>query len=330
MTKKIQDQVAENRNQTRRLDAQFVNVSTQNDRNLTFTNNYIEVEVQVEVYQRDLGPSLISGHPDPSHGAGRGEAGDQRTAWSQQSVTVSSEVLVRGGRNAVRDALDGSTGAVNQIGVGTGSDDPASGDTALTSETTKNFCWGQKDSGNVTRARSSPFLFAEYGDTVQEFGVFDQDDRLLERSVLSNLLDLTNEKELRVDVTFTFTGDAIGDAVITDDGETALADSIASVGSVVGLKEVNYGTGTTQPSESDTALAAEEIAKDCFRNLDAEQITTQAKLFDNEPNSQPVDLTEIGVTDNNDRLVYRTLIKSFEKNSQFEVNTTIGFIIQSK
>ncbi|AGM11740.1 hypothetical protein HCTV5_134 [Halovirus HCTV-5] len=330
MTGKIQDQVAENRNQTRRLDAQFVNVSTQNDRNLTFTNNYIEVEVQVEIYTRDLSTSLISGHPNAKHGSGRGESGDLRTDWTQESVTVSSEVLVRGGRNAIRDALDGQTGAVNQIGVGTGSDDAASGDTALTSETTKNFCWGQKDTFNVTRARSSPFLFAEYGDTVQEFGVFDEAARLLTRSVLDSSLNPTSEKELRVDVTFTFTGDGIGNSVITDDGEEALADSIASVGTATGLKEINYGTGTTTPSTSDTALAAEEIAKDCLRQLDAEQITTQAKLFDSEPATQPVDLTEIGVTDNNGRLVWRTLIKAFEKNSQFEVNTTIGFIIQSK
>lgn len=329
MTDKIQEQVAENRNQTRRLDAQFVNVSTQNDRNLSFTNNYVEVTVNLELYSRDLNNSLISGHPDAKHGSGRGEAGDFRGSWSQESVTVSGQVLVRGGRNAIRDALDGQTGAVNQIGVGTGTDDPASGDTSLTSETSKNFCWGEKDSFNVTRATSSPFLFADYGDKVQEIGVFDSGSRLLSRSTLKNALDLTNEKELRADVTFTFKGDAIGDAVITDDGEEALADSIASVASTVGLKEINYGTGTAQPSSSDTALAAEEIAKDCFRNLDPEQITAQAKLFDSEPGTQPLDITEIGVTDNNSRLIFRVLIKAFEKNSDFEVNTTIGFIIQS-
>jgi len=329
MTRKIQEQVAENRNQTRRLDAQFVNVSTQNERNLTFTNNYIEVEIQVELYSRDLGPSLISGHPDASHGSGRGEAGDQRTGWVQESVTVSSSRLVRGGRNAVRDALDGQAGAVNQIGVGTGTDDVGSSDTSLTSETTKNFCWGQKDSSNVTRARSSPFLFAEYGDTVQEFGVFDKDLRMMSRSVLGNALDLSNEQELRVDVTFTFTGDAIGDAVITDDGRAALADSIASVDTIVGIQEVNYGKGSTQPSETDSALSDEVIAKDCGRVLDSEQITAQSKLFEAEPASQPVDFTELGVTDNNGRLLWRTLISSFEKNENFEVNTTIGFIIQS-
>jgi len=329
MTKKIQDQVAKNRNQTRRLDAQFVNVSMQNERNLTFTNNYIEVQIQVEVYSRDLGPSLISGHPDPSHGAGRGEAGDQRAGWTQESISVSSSQLVRGGRNAVRDALDGQTGAVNQIGVGTGTDNAEPSDDALTTETSKKFCWGQKDSSTVTRARSSPFLFAEYGDVVQEFGVFDQNLRMMTRSTLDNALDLDNEKELRVDVTFTFTGDAIGDAVITDDGEEALADSIASVDTVVGLKEINFGTGSTDPAESDTSLAAEEIAKDCARVLDSEQISARSKLYDTEPNSQPVDLTELGVTDNNGRLLWRTLISSFEKNENFEVNTTIGFIIQS-
>jgi len=329
MTKKIQDQVAKNRNQTRRLDAQFVNVSTQNERNLTFTNNYIEVQIQVELYSRDLGPSLISGHPDASHGAGRGEAGDHRAGWTQESVTISSSQLVRGGRNAVRDALDGQTGAVNQIGVGTGTDNAAPSDDALTTETSKNFCWGQKDSPTVTRACSSPFLFAEYGDVVQEFGVFDQNLRMMTRSTLDNALDLDNEKELRVDVTFTFTGDAIGDAVITDDGEEALADSIASVGTVVGLKEINFGTGSTDPTEADTSLAAEEIAKDCARVLDSEQITAQSKLYEQEPNSQPVELTELGVTDNNGRLLWRTLISSFEKNENFEVNTTIGFIIQS-
>lgn len=329
MTKRIQDQVAKNRNQTRRLDAQFVNVSTQNERNLTFTNNYVEVSVAVELYSRDLGSSLISGHPNAEHGSGAGESGDHRTGWTQESVTVSSTLLVRGGRNAVRDALNGQPGAVNQIGVGTGSDSVGASDDVLTSETTKKFCWGQKDSAKVTRARSSPFLFAEYGDTVQEFGVFDEGLRMMTRSVLDRALDLSSEKELRVDVKFTFSADAIGDAVITDTGEEALADSIASVDVVSGLSEINYGEGTTQPSKSDTSLASEVIAKDCARQLDSEQITAQSKLFEAEPNTQPVNLTELGVTDNNGRLLWRTLISEFEKNENFEVSTTIGFIIQS-
>jgi hypothetical protein len=218
---------------------------------------------------------------------------------------------------------------VNQIGVGTGTGNAAPGYEVLTSETSKNFCWGQKDSPSVTRARSSPFLFAEYGDVVQEFGVFDQNLRMMTRSTIDSALDLDNEKELRVDVTFSFNGDAIGDAVITDDGEEALADSIASVDTIVGLQEINFGTGSTDPTESDTSLAAEEIAKDCARALDSEQITAQTKLYDAEPSTQPVNLTELGVTDNNGRLIWRTLISSFEKNDNFEVNTTIGFIIQS-
>jgi hypothetical protein len=330
MTKKIQEQVAENRNQTRRLDAQFVNVSIQNERNLTFTNNYIEVQVQVEVYSRDLGPSLISGHPDSSHGSGRGEAGDQRAGWTQESVSVSSSLLVRGGRNAVRDALDGQTGAVNEIGVGTGAGSADPSDDALTSETVKNFCWALKDSPNVTRARSSPFLFAEYGEDVQEFGVFDQGLRMMTRSTLGTALDLDSEKELRVDVTFSFTGDAIGNAVITNDGEEALADSIASADVATGLQEINFGTGTTEPSESDTSLVAEEISKNCARLLDDEQIITQSKLYDSEPATQPVEIAELGVTDNNGRLVWRITISPFKKRGNFEVNTTIGFIIQSK
>jgi hypothetical protein len=328
MTKKIQEQVAENRNQTRRLDAQFIDVSTQNERNLSFTNNFIEVGVEIEIYSRDLGSSLISGHPGASHGSGRGESGDRRASWTQESVT-SSSLLVRGGRRGISNALGGGSGAVSTVGVGTGSDQPNPSDDALTSETNRKIGSGIT-TGNNVRLQSNPFLFSEYGDFVTEVGSFNQIPRLITRSVLDNPLNLTQEKELRVDLSFTISGDAIGDSVITDVGETALAESLVSGSVGVGIQEINYGTGTTQPADSDTALEAEVISKGVQPIVDSDTATFRSKLFENEPPTQPLDITEIGVSDNNGRLVWRTTINPFEKTDSFEVSTSVGFIVQTK
>jgi len=327
---KITEQVAANRESTRRLDGRFVDLPETANRNLSFARNTIEVDVTVEVYKRSLNDSLISGHPDPSHGSGRGVAGDVRGDWTAVSTTTQSALFVRSGRNAVRDALNGQEGAVREIAVGTGSTDAAVGDSALQTETGSTLAWGVKDGGTVTRARSG-FLFAEDGlastDAV-EYGLFDETGRLLAR-VTTDAVDVTEEEEIRVDISLDVTGNGTGNAVITTDGETVIADALRAVGVTVGLNELAFGTGTTAASKSDSALVNEEYSQLVLRNLSNESIEVEGVTDSSEPSTQPVDLTEVGVFDNSStpRLIWRTTMDPFEKTDAFGFRTTVGFRI---
>ena len=329
-TRAVQEQVAENRNETRKIDSFFMLVSTQNDRTISLTRNFIEVEIETEVYERDLGGGLISGHPNgDEHGSGHGVSGDTRQQWEVQSVTIDSEQLVRGGRNSIRDALAGEEGAVSFVVVGSDGTSVSSGDESLVSEEGQVFASGLRDDDNETRARSMPFLFAEYGEEYQEFGVVDQGERLMSRSVLDAVRESSREKELRVDTTFSIQGTGVGDSVITNEGRASVADAIQLPGTTVGFEELAFGNGETDPSVTDTSLDNELFRKGVVRDVESEQVIARTKVYENEPSVQPVDFEELGVYDNNDRLLYRALIRSFEKTDQFEVLVTVGFNVRS-
>lgn len=330
----IQQQVAENRRNARRLNGRFIDLPETANRNLSFARNSIEVSVEVEVYKRDLGNTLISGHPDPQHGSGRGNGGDNRGSWSKVSTTTQSAVLVREGRNSVRDALDGQAGALREAAVGTDGTEAVTGDTALGVETGRTLAYGVKstEAYNAVRGRSN-FLFAEDGlgstDAV-EWGLVDESGRLIARTTTDGVT-VAETEEVRVDMTLTFEGSGTGESVITDDGEEALAEAMRAVGVTVGLNEIAFGTGTTSPSEGDTGLEAREFGKTCGRELDNEQITAVVNVAEAEPSTQPVDLTEVGVFDNSSpaRLVWRVVMDPLEKTDNFGFRTSAGFRIVS-
>lgn len=327
---KITEQVAKNRESTRRLDGRFVDLPETANRNLSFARNSIEVVVTIDVYKRSLNDSLISGHPNPAQGSGRGVAGDVRGTWTQVSTSTQSALFVRSGRNAVRDALDGQAGAVREGAVGTGSTDAGVGDTTLAAETGSTLAYGVKDSATVTRARSN-YRFAEDGlgstDAV-EFGLKDETGRLLAR-VTTDAVDVAEDEELRVDVSLEVNGTGTGNSVITTDGEAAIADALRAIGDVVGINEIAFGTGTTAASKSDTGLETETYRQLAIRTLQNESIRAETVTDSSQPSGQPVDLTEIGVFDNSStpRLIWRTTMDTLEKTDAFGFRTTVGFRI---
>lgn len=329
MSNRIERQVAENRTGRRRLDGRFIDLPETADRNLSFARNVIEVEASIEVYTRSLNTGLYSGHPDEAHGSGRGESGDLRGEWTLETETEESGLFAREGRNAVRDALTGEEGALAETAVGTDSTDAAVGDTDLGAETGRTAAYGVKDESNVTRGRSQ-YLFDEDGladEDAVEFALVAEDGRLLARLTTDDI-DVDETEEIRVDISLTVTGEGTGNSVITDDGREAVADSIRSRGEVVGLNEIAFGTGDTDPEEDDTELDTEEYRRTCGRAVDNERITVDTKTPSAFPDSQPVDLTEVGVFDNLDRLVWRVVMSSFEKTEDFGFRTTVSYRIR--
>jgi hypothetical protein len=333
MARGIPDQVAENRRDVTRLDGQFVSVPDRVQQNLRFERNTIAVEVTVEVYTRSLGSSLISGHPNGSqHGSGHGVAGDVREDWSLVNTTTDSAEWTREGRNAVRDALDGQpTGAIGGTAVGTGSGTVQPSDSTLTARTGDAFAYGVKDAANEVRARSQ-YLYAEAGDgspDPQEFGLESGDGSLMARATLSSAVTLGRSEELRVDLTATITGSTGTNKTVTSDGEAAIADSIQTQGSTVGLAELAWGTGTPTIDPSTSALASEVFRKDAARSLDLETIEVSAPQFEFEPSGQPYDYTEAAVVDNQGRVVWLVDFTSdpYPKDEQTQFATSVGFRI---
>jgi len=326
---RIQDQVAENRRGVQQIDGRFIFVPDRRDQNLTFGRNSFEMSLEVEVYTRPLNDSLVSGHPDGSqHGSGQGVSGDQRGAWTLQEDAEASTKWTRDGRNAVRDSLAGDTGAITQVAVGTSGSAAAVDDAALGAETGRTDAYGIRstEAFNALRSRAN-FLFAETGESgldPVEFGVFDSTGRLLGR-VTTDAVAVGPSEEVRVDLTTTIQGGGNGSSAITDEGESAVADSLQLEAVTIGLDEMAWGTGTTAPTESDTSLGNEVYRATVSREKSLETITVSAPQFENQPAGQPYDYTEVGVFDNQGNLVWRTTMDPYEKDENTRFTTSVGF-----
>lgn len=325
MGKNADKLIAENRQRIRNTQANFIEVTDRGaSRDLSFSRNLITVSVEVEVYKRSLNSSLISGHPDgSSYGSGHGEAGDVRGGWTLVEDAENSAVWTRDGRNAIRDALDGQAGAIKSGVLGHGSRDAASTDTDLQNRQATVFAFGTKDSRNVTRGNAL-FLFQQHNEAGTEFGLLDDDGRLLCRVTVDDVTP-TKDEEVRAELVLTFEGDGTGNSVVTDEGERSTADAIQLDSVTVGLTEMAWGTGTSSFSKSDTALTSEEIRKDVDRDLELESLRLFSKLYESEPNSQPVDLSEVAVFDNNGNMYWATNFDPQEKDDSAPMTTTVGF-----
>jgi len=324
----IQDQVAENRRGVQQIDGRFVFVPARRDENLSFGRNTIEMSVDVAVYTRGLGDSLVSGHPEAAHGSGRGVAGDRRGAWTLQEDVAVSAAWTRDGRNATRDALAGTGGSIAGVVVGTGSAETSPANTSLATETGDTFAYGIRSgqSYNEVRARAN-FLFAETGRgglDPQEFGLFDSSGRLLCR-LTTGTVTVSSTDEVRVDITVTVRGSGNGTGVITEDGETAIVRALQLAGETVGLDEMAWGTGDTDPAKTETSLENEVYRANVERTTSLETITVSAPQFESQPSGQPYDYSEVGVFDNEGRLVYRTVFDPFEKTDNVRFITSVGF-----
>lgn len=325
MTRNADRYIAENRSDIRSTQANFIEVTDRGaSRDLSFPRNAIEVTVEVEIYTRPLNSSLISGHPNGSvHGSGHGESGDLRGGWTLVEEVENSTVWTKDGRNAIRDALDGQAGAIKSAVLGHGTADASSTDADLRDRQATVFAFGTKDDRNTTRGHGL-FLFHEHNGTATEFGLLDDDGRLLSRTTVDDV-GPTAEEEVRAEILLTFNGSGTGDSVITDEGERTAADSVRLDSVTVGLLEMAWGTGTTAFTKSDTALTSEVVRKNVLRELELESIRTRAKLYKSEPASQPVDLSEVAVFDNNGNMFWATTFDSEEKDDSAPLSTTVGF-----
>jgi len=306
--------VAENRQQIRQVGGRFVEVDSNRDRDLKFGPNIFVVDVDATVYKRSTGSQVIFGHPDPDHGFGRGTFGDDRGDWSEAGANTSYDVVfTKQGRRAVIRALDGQEGVVTRSKAGTGSDDPVTADTSLTDVYSDVPTVNERPSNNDVQTKGVHDAVDWVGDPV-EFGVFDAAGRLLARVVVDGDWSIANDDEVRIDVTLAFEGGGVGNSVITDDGEDAVADAMANKFEVTGPVEFGFGSGDTDFSKSDSSLTAEEFRKPNERNIDRDRMVAKTHVFEREPqNAQPVDISEMAVFDDDGRMIWATTFREFTK-----------------
>lgn len=307
---RIEDAVARNRGSARKLETYEVEAGGDPLQEYNFDGSVVEVGVTAEVYTRPINSTLVFGHPSSAHGFGRGDFGDRRGSWtSQETVSSSSGEFTRLGREAVADALQGALRGVGSAVVGSGTAAPSVSDSSLAAEEGSAPAWATKDANNETRAVGT-FLFSGFGDAVNEMGIEADNDDLIARLTASGV-NPTAEQEARVDVTMTFVGNGVASGVVTDNGETAIADSIESFGSVVGIEAVAIGTGTAQEAESDTSLANELDRKNALHDRRPEQVRAYTKWYGGEVSGTPHSVSEMGLFDNSGRLVFRIVFDPF-------------------
>lgn len=313
MAREIDEYVARNTEKLRNVDTRFTQVDSNRNRDISFGGNLIDVTVEVELYKRSTGDQLVFGHPDASKGFGRGTFGDDRGAWSLLTDAEASEEFTRDGRRAVVEAYDADLGAITEAGVGTDTTVASTTDTALQDETGRSDAFSTHASNVVTSI--GIFASTEVLEEPGEVGVFDGDDRLLARvTVDQSTFDVADTDEVKALIILTFSGDGKGQSVVTDAGEEEFARAIATPGLITAPDEIRFGSGSTDFTESDTALTTQEITKPVFRDLGRDSMTIGTRVGESSMSTLTNDLTEIGVFDDG-RMIWGTTMQAIPSDS---------------
>jgi len=321
MPRQVDRYVAENRQRIRGVDRRFIEVDSNQNRDFSFGPSTVEAVVSIELYKRTTGGQIIPGHSEDAHGFGRGTFGDDRGAWSSVTTTEASVEFTKKGREAVAEALNGEAGAVEEGVAGVDGTTASTGDTALGDERERVGVFATKDDFRTVRT------YATYGAStptgVVEFGLVDGDGRLLCRVTIASQ-SIATDDELKANILVEFVGDGIGNSVVTNDGEEAVADAFKDPKSNVGPTEFGFGSGSTTFSKSDSALTTEEFRKACARELGRDFVIAKTHVYEDESGvTEPVDISEMAVFDNSGRMVWATTMR------QFTNTDSIGFNAES-
>ena len=325
MTRQVDRYVAENRERIRRVSSRFVEVDSAQDRDLSFGPNLIDVDVTgVAAFARSTGTQALFGHADASKGFGRGTFGDDRREWEELSIDDTDVAFTRQGRRAVAAALDGRDGAVTTSKAGTGTDDPATTDDALTGVYSVARVANSKPDPDSVESSGVHDAASWAGDVI-EVGIFDGEDRLLSRVVVDGVGEISPTDDVRLDVTLTFTGSGVGNSVFTDAGDEVVADAMARPLTATGPAEFAFGSGDDEFDRSDTELTDEIFRKGAERDVDRDRIIARTHVFEHEPDTQPVDISEMAVFGTDGRMIWATRLREFTKRDDAGFNAEAEF-----
>ena len=308
MTRRIEDEIVENRRELGRALAADRTPATAQRGGILLSPIPVSVDVQVAVYTRPLGDTLIVGHPDGSaHGWG-GELGDQRGAWTQQASVSGS--LTRDGQQAIADALVDTDVGLDQASVGDG----------------VVHAFGVDAGAGVTRARSG-FRFGESPDPVTDVDIRAADGRVIADAEVSVTAD--QDTEVRLDVTLTVTDDSRTDNEAVANVDT-VAECIRTTDTSLQLDTVALGSHPSQPSTSDTALVSQWFERAAGTDRTGQSAIAATAVLPGEPSnvSYPLTLRELGVFDSAGDLVLRAVVGATDKRERERLRARTGLDIQ--
>jgi hypothetical protein len=309
VTKQAEDEIARNRRETRKLTTYFEEPIPQGTVSLAFSSIAVETVVAIDVESRDVNETLISGHPDASQGSGRGESGDNRGSWStdgSESGTVTSE-----GREVHAEALAVGDVTVDESQLGTGAGSEAVYTSALDDETGTAYAWydvGASDASSLI----SIFTTDGVPLSLTEFGLFDDEGRLVSVANAESAITLDSTTEVRLTTTLSYSGDdAAEDTAVTavdEISEVIVRPEFATV-----IDSIEIGSDDTAPAATDSGALTPLLEKRATRELNADTVTAFMVVFESEPSSQPVDVTEMALISADDVALTRRVFESEEK-----------------
>lgn len=323
MPKDVDKYVAENTQRLRDVDSRFVQVDSDRTRDLSFGSNFINVEVDLTVSTRSTGSQVQFGHPDESKGFDKGTFGEDRGSWSTAQSGATTAEFTKQGREAAAEALAGREGAVEYGQAGGNDAEATTNDTSLYDRLAQGSAFATRSSNTLTAtvAYGALSIIGLPG----EFGLFDRKDRLLCRVTTDkSTLSIADTDDVQSKIRLTFTGSGNGAAVVTTEGENALADALVSPTSSIGPVEFAFGSGTDTFAKSDTTITTEEFRKNIDTETGRDRIFVFTQVTESDMTQTSNALAEVVLFDNNGRMIWATTFRPVLANSPgFTTDVTI-------
>lgn len=323
MARDIEGEVRENRRKVQRLETYYRQPVGDQSTSINTPEVRVTMNVSVTVYTRPLNDTLVGGNPDPTHQPPRGVAGDRRGSWTQTAAS-STSAFVDEGKRALIEALAGTTKGVDAISVGTGASEPYASDTALESETNQVIVWYDLGTADTTRWLAD-FRFNEFGDTINEVGIWTEAYELVAR-ITTGGVDPTASEEVKLEIELTVSPETGSAVAVTD--ATVISNALATPTADGGLDQIGIGTDDTNPAPSDTSLGNEVIQKAVAYEGGPSSITPYTVIIRSEPSTQPHEITELGVYDDTGSLAWRTTFAAETKDDRTRMRPQSALRIQ--
>lgn len=166
----------------------------------------------------------------------------------------------------------------------------------------------------------SGYRFNESPDSVTSAAIDDDQGRtMIDASVSSVAAD--SQTEVRADATLTFSDDSGANAAVPT--LSTVADSLVP-GVTSRLEKLAIGTDATQPSSSDSGLGNPVLTKVAKLSAEGSVAIARSVAFETEPGTQPHDIVEAAVLDDNDDPVTRTTFSAETKDSETRLRLSGG------
>lgn len=280
----------------------------------------------------DYGSAVAFGIWATENSFGIGTFGDDKSDFGTVNTAQTSVAFTRSGRRVISELIAGSEDGITTVRYGSDdtpaelSDDALNQPVSSVSVSSRNK--PQSNTSHVRGVFPSTEFYASNGETESfEIGVESSSGKLAIRATVD--VDVDSTDEVRVGFITTFEGEGVGTSVITNDGEAAFADAFNVPGRKVEFSKWVFGRTTgTPPDETTTALPDEvfDIKADATSDRNRAIITGSVEAeTDVPPTELPTPISQVGIVDDSDRLVWVTPSQDIAVTEQTEFNVEAFF-----